>query len=143
MTVDEFEEQRGQVPCLYFDCGSMLLDTRPYNQHIELYCKACNRHQKYLKQSKQPNKRPKLARGTLDEVWEGASGHCAHCGLDESILKTLGLHRTVQHVPPFTTNGHEGYLIPLCSWCQQHSASEMKRLTSLIERLAKKFNMNA
>lgn len=142
MTVDEFEKQRGRLACVYSDCRSTLLDTRPKNQHIELYCKTCNRNQRFLGQGKHPDKRPKLKRGTLDEVWEAASGHCAHCGLNESDLEMLGLHRTVQHVPPFAVNGHEGYLIPLCSWCQQNSASEMKRLKSLIDRLVKKFDVN-
>lgn len=139
MTVEEFESQRGQLACLY--CKSFDLDVREKAQHIELYCKACLRYQCFLSKGKQPDKRPKLAKGTVDEVWQESSGHCAHCGLGEEMIDTLGLQRTIQHVPPFMVNGHEGYLIPLCSWCQQHSASEMKRLTSLIDRLTRKFSM--
>lgn len=141
MTVDEYQEQAGTIRCVYDNCKSYELDTRNSNQHVELFCRSCGRHQRYLGQSTQPKKRPKLASGTLDEVWAESGGVCAHCGLNEDTLEILGLHRTVQHVPPFAVNGHEGYLIPLCNWCQAHSAIEMKRLTALVERLAKKFDV--
>lgn len=141
MTVDEFNEQRETLACIYNNCQDVNLDTRQTNQHIELFCKTCGRHQRYLGKLKQPDKRPKLKAGTVGEVWAASADHCAHCGLDGETLDTLGLWRTVQHVPPFVVNGHDGYLIPLCNWCQQHSASEMKRLKSLIERLAKKFDV--
>lgn len=139
MTVDEFNEVRGSLPCLY--CGSVALDTRrkPPN-NIELFCTACNGYQCFLRQGAKPKSRPPDGL-SIEEVWVGSNGHCAHCGLDEVTLEILGLFRTKQHVPPFAINGHEGYVIPLCNWCQQHSASEMKRLTSLIDRLSKKFKM--
>jgi len=141
MTLDEFDAQRGTLNCIYESCGDVNLDTRKSNQHIELFCKTCGRHQRFLAKTKQPDSRPKLKAGTVDKVWKGSFDHCAHCGLDGETLETLGLWRTIQHVPPFGVNGHEGYLIPLCNWCQQHSASEMKRFTSLIDRLSKKFDV--
>jgi hypothetical protein len=141
MTVQEFVDHAGSLSCAY--CQSLELATRrkPPN-HIELYCISCGRHQRYLAQSSQGTNRPKLKAGTLDEVWAEARGHCAHCGLSSEMLEILGLHRTIQHVPPFAVDGHEGYKIPLCSWCQAHSATEMKKLSSLVERLAKKFSGN-
>ena len=122
-------------------CGSSSLATRPNGPHNELYCEDCNRHITFTSKSIQPNKRPKLAKGTTDEVWAEASGYCAHCGLSEEQIDFLGLQRTVQHVPPFKVNGHEGYVIPLCSWCQQSSATQMKQLEALIARLTKKLSI--
>lgn len=139
MTVDEFLEQAGSIACIY--CRSTELATREKFQHIELYCISCNRHQRYLSKKKKPDVRPREPRGLLDEVWQEAKGHCAHCGLHESTLELLGVGRTMQHVPPFKVNGHDGYRIPLCDWCQQHSAGQMKRLEALVNRLSQKFNI--
>ena len=139
MTVDEFKAAPfGSIVCI--KCGSPELDTRQKYQHIELFCVGCGLHQRYLSQKANIKKRPPLPRGTATEVWAGSDGHCAHCGLDSETLELLGLEKTVQHVPPFCVNGHEGYAIPLCSWCQQDSASRMRRLQSLVDRLTKKFS---
>ena len=141
MTVDEFETQRGTLPCVYDTCKSTDLATRPRNQNIELYCITCGRYQRYLGKGKRPARRPPDGI-SVDEVWEGSKGHCAHCGLHESTLEILGIGRTKQHVPPFVVNGHEGtYQIPLCDWCQQNSASQMRRLKCMVDRLSKKKDM--
>ena len=121
-------------------CKSTDLYTEERGSQIGQYCRPCGgRWLKWIPKVEQPNKRPKLAEGTIDQVWEESLDHCAHCGLHEDQLVFLGLQRTVQHVPPFKINGHDGYLIPLCSWCQQHSATQMKQLESLVLRLKEKF----
>jgi hypothetical protein len=78
---------------------------------------------------------------SIEKVWEAGGNCCAHCGLGAEKIELLGLQRTRQHCPPFKENGHEGYFIPLCSWCQQHSATKMKQLESMIDRLVKKFSI--
>lgn len=124
-------------------CGSEDLYLEEQGPQIAQRCNPCGgRWLKWVPKSEQPAKRPKLLHGTTEEVWAKAGGHCAHCGLSTENIEILGLQRTVQHVPPFKVNGHEGYLIPLCSWCQQHSATKMKQLESLIARLVKKFSMS-
>jgi hypothetical protein len=55
--------------------------------------------------------------------------------MSEADLDFLGVGRTVQHCPPFVEVGHDANFIPLCDWCQQQSASWMKRLQSLVNRL--------
>lgn len=106
-----------------------------------LYCGKCNGWIKWLskKKNEQP-KRPRLKNGTIDEVWADSENHCAHCNLSSEHIDLLGLQKTVQHVPAYKDSGHSGYLIPLCSWCQQHSASRMKQLESMIKRLSEKFS---
>lgn len=131
-------------PCVR--CGSTAQEIRPkpYTPgQNALYCGKCGAWIKWLPKDKnhQPEKRPKLKAGTTKEVWDNARGHCAHCGLSTEYLELLGLERTVQHVPPYKINGHEGYLIPLCSWCQQDSARTMKKLETIVSRLVKKFSV--
>jgi hypothetical protein len=123
-------------------CKSPDLFTQEKVNQIGLYCRPCgDRWIKWIPKSEQPNKRPKLTSGTADEVWAESKGYCAHCGLSEEQIEFLGLQRTVGHVPPFKVDGHDGYVIPLCSWCQQHSATQLKQLEALIARLTKKFSV--
>ena len=56
-------------------------------------------------------------------------------------LSVLGVGLTIQHVPPFKGTEKDENLIPLCNWCQQDSASKMKRLETLVKRLSEKFGM--
>jgi hypothetical protein len=141
MTVEEFQEQQATLACNSCKTvGTLSMRPKPPH-HIELYCRVCGKYQMYLKQNNQPNKRPKLDRGTSSETWEAWGNCCAHCGLHKDTLEILGVGLTVQHVPPFKENGHQN-LIPYCDWCQQRSASEMKRLTSMVERLVKKFDIS-
>jgi hypothetical protein len=80
--------------------------------------------------------RPALKRGTTKQVWSAWGNYCSHCGLSESQLAFLGIGKTTQHCPPFKEAGHEdAFFIPLCTWCQQHSATTMKQLGSLVSRL--------
>jgi len=136
--VDHFKQVKGTVACDY--CGKFDLDIREKFSQIELFCIDCGRYLKYLAKHKTlKTKRPK---GGLKpaEVWAEFSDHCSFCGLSGGEIDYLGLERQIQHVPPYSENGHE-YALPICSWCQQTSAANMKRLRSLIERLNKKFTM--
>lgn len=137
LNIEEFEQEQGNVQCR--SCHSINLFTVEKPPHIELRCKDCGTHQKFLSHGKQPNRRPKLAKGTTKEVWDAYGNCCAHCGLTRQIIEDLGLQITIQHAPPFQQNGHDTNLIPLCSWCQQHSATQMKYMQALVERLAKKY----
>lgn len=136
MTRSEFEQARGSRSCRY--CGAAGLTVRESQHHPGggVWCLACNKFQFWLSIDRGVQHRPRLARGTLDDVWEAWGRHCSHCGLSEESLDTLGLARTVQHAPPAKAlNGKTLYLLPYCSWCQQHSATTMKQLESLVARI--------
>jgi len=136
--IEHFKKVKGTAACNH--CGSFNLDTREKGSNIELFCIDCGRYQKYLAQNKTlKTKRPKTGRKPL-EVWAEFSDHCSFCGLSGGEIDYLGLERQIQHVPPYSENGHE-YALPICSWCQQTSASNMVRLQSLVKRLEKKFAM--
>lgn len=127
-------------------CGArdFLLKPREHDpDQNELRCKACNSHIKWLPKAIQPKKRPPVmsAECSIEQVWEAAGNCCGHCGLSSKDIDFLGLQKTRQHVPPFKEGGHNGYFIPLCSWCQQDSATKMKRIEAMIDRLVKKFSM--
>jgi len=100
-----------------------------------VYCTVCGQYQLWLAKDRAEERRPKLKVGTIPQVWAAWGEHCAHCGLNTAQLEVLGLARTVQHVPPYKEQGDTGQLIPLCDWCQQDSASRMKRLETLVARL--------
>lgn len=100
-------------------------------------CAVCGSHIKWLAKPESANKRPPA--GDMDEVWKRYGNHCACCGLSVDEMKVLGLHRTMQHVPPYSEGGTD--LIPFCSWCQQKSASDQVRLKALVKRLAKQMSM--
>ena len=136
--VIQFAEVKGQAACDY--CGSFELMTREKAMHVELFCDSCHRHIKYLSHGKQlKTKRPN---GGLKapEVWAEFSDHCSFCGLSGAEVEFLGIQREIQHVPPYSENGHE-FALPICTWCQQTSAANMKRLQSLIKRLSEKFDI--
>jgi hypothetical protein len=129
------EFEANPTPCKF--CGGQP-QVREHEQHPGggVWCAECGRHQFWLSKDRAEAHRPALKRGTIQQVWDAWSNHCAHCGLNESDLEFLGIARTVQHVPPFKDAGHDAaFFIPLCDWCQQQSASWMKRLHSLINRL--------
>ena len=75
----------------------------------------------------------------MDTVWAEYGNHCACCGLSVEEMQVLGIHRTMQHAPPYCEGGT--HLIPFCSWCQQNSASDQVRLKALVKRLADKMTM--
>jgi transcription elongation factor Elf1 len=136
--VEHFNEAKGTVACDH--CGKFELSVREKGAHIELVCDSCGRWLKYLAQHKTlKTKRPKSGLKPA-EVWAEFSDHCSFCGLSGGEIDYLGLEKQIQHVPPYSETGHE-YALPICSWCQQTSATNMKRLQSLIERLNKKFTM--
>ena len=141
MNKAEFENTRESMSCKF--CGERTLEFEESTQHPGggIRCRSCGRHNFWLAKDRAENYRPKLPQGTLPQVWQGWGKHCAHCGLSEDKLSFLGIGKTVQHVPPFKESGHTEHLIPLCDWCQQDSASKMKRLETLVKRLSEKLGM--
>ncbi len=136
MNQREFQESQKTLACKF--CGEFALELEKGSIHHPgggIWCQSCKKHNFWLSKDRAENYRPKLPRGTLPQVWEVWGSHCAHCGLSEEKLSFLGIGRTVQHVPPFKERGNTEYLIPLCDWCQQDSASKMKRLETLVDCL--------
>jgi hypothetical protein len=133
MTRGEFNSS--SIACKF--CGASDLEIRESQQHPGggIWCRGCGRHQFWLSIDRAESHRPALKRGTTEQVWNAWGNCCAHCGLSESELARLGIGRTVQHCPPFAEANHNANFIPLCDWCQQQSASWMKRLKSLLDRL--------
>jgi hypothetical protein len=122
------------------NCGGQT-EVREHTQHPGggVWCIGeCRRFQFWLAMDRAEHHRPALKRGTIPQVWNAWGNCCAHCGLTEADLEFLGIGRTVQHVPPFVEAGHDANYIPLCDWCQQQSASWMKRLQSLVSRMRTK-----
>ena len=139
----EFEERKYELACTH--CGSASLSVRDDHNIIHpgggVWFEECNRFQYWLGKDRAENHRPRLKSGTIDQVWDAWGSHCAHCELSREYLSVLGVGLTVQHVPPFKGTGKDEYLIPLCNWCQQDSATKMKRLETLVKRLSEKFSM--
>ena len=141
----EFEERKPELACS--KCGSPRLSIRDDCPEVHpgggVWCgdEGCGRFQYWLGKDRAENHRPRLKSGTIDQVWDAWGSHCAHCGLSREYLSVLGIGLTVQHVPPFKENEKDENLIPLCNWCQQDSASKMKRLETLVKRLSEKFGM--
>jgi hypothetical protein len=132
----DFESAAASLTCKF--CGASDFEIRDSEHHPGggVWCSSCNRHQFWLGIDRAENHRPPLKRGTTDQVWAAWGETCSFCGLNEDELDFLGLTKTTQHCPPFKEAGHDGaFFIPLCSWCQQDSASRMKRLQSLVARL--------
>ena len=141
MNRTEFFVERKSRTCAY--CHQPYLEFRESDTHLGggVWCRYCGRFQFWLSKDRADAHRPKLKQGTIPEVWEAWGGHCAHCGLSKSHLSVLGIGFTVQHCPPFKEVEEDRYLIPLCAWCQQDSASRMKRLETLVKRLSSKMSM--
>ncbi len=136
MTRDEFEtlKRKGTIFCRW--CGSNKLEAREARapHESEIVCQVCTRNQGYLKKDQATPRRPPLPRGTLRQVWDDWGNHCAICGLSADELDDLRIGRTVQHVPPFSVVGDNGYLIPFCDYCQRDSSTQMNRMRVQIER---------
>ena len=134
MTRAEFKS--ASVLCKF--CDRSELEVRDSKQHPGggVWCRSCQRHQLWLSLDRAEYHRPALKRGTTDQVWNAWGIIARICGLSESQLETLGIGKTTQHCQPFRESGHEdAFFIPLCTWCQQHSATTMKQLGSLVSRL--------
>lgn len=141
MTKKEFDEESNSLACRLCDAtGSLRAQKGAPPHEWEVKCQHCGRSNGYLKMQKNKDKRPALKPGTIDMVWKEYGNHCAHCGLSAKQIQELGICRTVQHVPPYKDAGHTGKLIPLCVWCQIHSADIMKRLTALLKTWGKHEN---
>ncbi len=134
MTRDEFESVKGTLPCK--QCGLKNLEVRgaapPHESMV--FCLDCNGFQRFLKKDRATPRRPPLPRGTLRQVWDDWGNHCGICGLSADELDDLRICRTVQHVPPFSVVGDNGYLIPFCDYCQRDSSTQMNRMRAMIDR---------
>lgn len=148
MTVAEFEAQQQTLSCQHCRYVPLALERNANNNGLRPICPACDSRTpipnvQWLSQQEAYDRRPKRPSGdpTVEEVWEANGNHCAHCGLSAQQIEFLGIGKTKQHVVPFKDEGKDGPLIPLCAWCQQDSAAQMKRLTALIARLVDKLSM--
>ena len=112
-------------------------ETSPVHTGGAVYCTGCGQFQFWLAKDRTEERRPRLKAGTIAQIWAAWGETCAHCGLGSAALIQLGIGRTVQHTPPYKAAGETGQLIPLCDWCQQDSATRMKRLESLLARIMK------
>ena len=139
MTRSEFEKNQKAMTCKFCGEYALGLENSPQHPGGGIRCGSCGKFQFWLAKDRAEDYRPKLPRGTSPQVWSSWGGCCAHCGLSERQLSLLGIGRTIQHVPPFKETHQTEYLIPLCDWCQQDSATRMKRLQTLVQRLNEKF----
>ena len=137
MNRQEFEAQR--PACKH--CGNVELTIGPGpgpDEERGVRCQSCGQFQFWLAKDRAQERRPRLKAGTIPDVWAAWGETCAHCGLTSPALVMLGIGRTVQHTPPYKAEGEQGQLIPLCDWCQQDSATRMKRLETLVARITKR-----
>jgi hypothetical protein len=135
MTRAEFEEKRAGLFCR--TCrgkGDFRIEDKPPSGG-KVICNICGCYQFFLAIDRAESHRPALKHGTIEQIWQAWGRHCVCCGLNESEIYALGLERTIQHAPPFSLAGHETNFVPFCSWCQQFSAGQMKRLKALVARL--------
>jgi hypothetical protein len=157
MTLAELRKEHGSVTAPLFDqhaaglvckyCGkgpnivgapALVRGTGTDQEERRVTCRHCDRFQEWL--SKTENKvgrgpRPKLRTGTIGDVWEAFGNRCLHCGCEAHFLAAIGVERTVQHVPPFSVVGHEAWLFPYCSWCNQDAAGRWQRWDAVARRL--------
>jgi hypothetical protein len=143
MTTAEFDELAADMPCKYCgEVGKLRRGTGSEQAERGVWCRAggCDRHQFWC--SKPGNdtriKRPALKRGTRLEAW-GNGSCCVLCNEPREVLDALGVELQVQHWPPFCEAGHDAELLPVCAWCHQFGTSQMKRIDSLVDRLADQF----
>ena len=148
MTVAEFEAQHDHLWCQHCNSSPLELEHNHNNGGVRPVCPSCRSATplagiQWLRKRSAEERKPVRpgADPTTEEVWQANGNHCAHCGLSGEHVEFLGIGKSKQHVLPFKDGGEEGPLIPLCRWCQQDSASQMKRLQSLIARLAEKMGM--
>ncbi len=138
MTNAEFIEKKNLIAC--WQChktGTLEIEVMPagHVHHAKVRCRACDTFQRWLAKDRPENRHPKFRRGEVEKAWEEGGNHCAHCGLSVEELTYLGVGLTGKHCPPCSRVEEARYVIPLCAWCQQHSAAEMRRLTALVKRL--------
>jgi hypothetical protein len=134
MTRSEFDQK--PVVCA---CGGLTgVESHPNDpEHPgKVVCRDCGGFLFWLKKDKNSAKRPGLKKGTIPEVWEAWGNFCVHCNLSREALQILGLELTIQHCPPYSATGHEGYYLPYCSWCNQEAASRKKQREALLRRIA-------
>ncbi len=101
----------------------------------KIVCTRCGMFHRWLSKAENEDKRATVKPEVRNAVWRKYGNCCAHCGIPAEDLAFIGVMRTVQHVPPYAVAGDDGLLLPYCEWCQQRSASEMKRIKSLVVRL--------
>ena len=140
MTRTEFDAGQSALVC--WSCkrtGALAIHPHPSDATHPggTKCSACEAFQFWLSKEKNQGKRPTLPTKDRDAVWQRYGNACSHCGISAGDLAFIGVMRTVQHVPPFADVGDHAELLPYCEWCQQRSASEMKRIRSLLARLRK------
>ena len=148
LSLAEFEAQRDHLWCQHCNHAPLDLEHNQNNGGVRPVCPSCQsvtplRGVQWLRKRNANDRKPVRPSGdpTTEEVWQANGNHCAHCGLSAAQVEFLGIGKSKQHVIPFKDAGEDGPLIPLCSWCQQDAASQMKRLQSLIGRLSAKMAM--
>jgi len=122
----ERSKKLGNYRCKYPDCGgvcdSRLTPNRP-NIYGEVYCRACNRHQKWLPfPDAAEKKRKKTGQKLLKQkIPFDMMGFCEICLRDKFELKILELNLEVHHVIPVSENGSDetNNLRLLCTHCHQ------------------------
>jgi len=111
--------------CKYPDCGgvcdSRLTPNRP-NKYAEVYCRACDRHQKWLPfpENADKKKRKKTGKKLLKQkIPFDMMGFCEICLRDKFNLKILKIPLEVHHVIPVEQEGTDETenLRLVCSQC--------------------------
>ena len=124
--IEEATERAVYGTCKYPNCGgvcdSRLTPSRP-NIYGEVYCRACNRHQKWLPFPDTPEKKRKKTGQKLlkQKIPFDMMGFCEICLRDQFELKILELNLEVHHVIPVSQNGSDETqnLRLLCTHCHQ------------------------
>ena len=137
MTRTEYDSIAAERPCEH--CGLVVaLEHNRNNNAIQVICKSCGSRRPWgrvinLKQTTKRIRKPLPDGETLDSVWEKWGNVCFACGAPQSALATLGIGRQVHHVLPHAQHGHEGPLVPVCTFCHP-VLTERQRLYWFIQR---------
>jgi len=122
--IEEATERAVYGTCKYPDCGgvcdSRLTPNRP-KIYAEVYCRACDRNQKWLPFPDTPEKKRKKTGQKLlkQKIPFDMMGFCEICLRDKFQLKTLELNLEVHHVIPVEQEGTDKTenLRLVCSQC--------------------------
>jgi len=143
----KFEEIKDRLECKHCDQPALIWLPPESERHApggKIVCNECGCFQDWLSIEKNEKKR-QATKYNVDEIWEKYGDRCSFCGIHRKDIERfeIGRSMTVQHAPPLAyANGKfNGVLIPCCEWCQQQTASWQKRITTLVEKLATKWDM--
>lgn len=108
----------------------------PNNNSWALSCACGQKHPlprvTYLKHS--DKKTRSASHETTQETWARTGGYCYGCGVDESVLRALGIGQQQHHTRPYADHEHASVLIPLCTWCHGLISAHQSNLRRFIMR---------